>query len=220
MLSPDSLAKFATSDALIVALNGTPIQLDRLLLRPPTLEDLEPMFEGWATDPEVTRYLIWSPHRSRGETRRFLRSAIDRWSTGPEYCWMICLPASGHPIGSISLRDDGYKAAIGFALARHYWSSGYVSEAALAMIILTLSSGRIFRISGVCDVDNVASARVMQKIGMSPEGRLRSWLVHPLLGPRPRDCFSYSITSGDWSAAGANRSQLAGCAGKDVKRGC
>jgi [ribosomal protein S5]-alanine N-acetyltransferase len=52
----------------------------------------------------------------------------------------------------------------------------------------------IRRIGAVCDVDNPASARVMEKAGLAREGILRRWLVHPNISPEPRDCFSYALT--------------------------
>jgi RimJ/RimL family protein N-acetyltransferase len=44
----------------------------------------------------------------------------------------------------------------------------------------------------VTDVDNHASARVLEKIGMQREGLLRRWLVHPSLSPEPRDCWCFA----------------------------
>jgi ribosomal-protein-alanine N-acetyltransferase len=50
----------------------------------------------------------------------------------------------------------------------------------------------VFRISAVCDVDNIGSARVMEKADLVREGVLRRWLVHPNISDQPRDCFSYA----------------------------
>ena len=51
----------------------------------------------------------------------------------------------------------------------------------------------IQRVWAVCDVENMASKRVMEKAGMKYEGLLKSWLVHPNMGPKPRDCYCLSI---------------------------
>jgi [ribosomal protein S5]-alanine N-acetyltransferase len=50
---------------------------------------------------------------------------------------------------------------------------------------------RVFRIGAVCDVENIGSARVMEKAGLEREGLLRRWLIHPNISDDPRDCFSY-----------------------------
>ena len=50
-----------------------------------------------------------------------------------------------------------------------------------------------WRIGAVCDVENRASARVMEKAGLEREGILRRWIIHPNVGFEPRDCFSYAM---------------------------
>ena len=52
----------------------------------------------------------------------------------------------------------------------------------------------IWRLGAVCDIDNRASARVMEKAGMQREGILRRWMLHPNISAEPRDCFSYATT--------------------------
>jgi ribosomal-protein-alanine N-acetyltransferase len=77
-------------------------------------------------------------------------------------------------------------------LARPWWGQGLMTEALTEVVGWALSQPSIFRISAVCDVENVASARVMEKCGLFREGVLRRYLVHPSLGSEPRDCFSYA----------------------------
>jgi hypothetical protein len=55
----------------------------------------------------------------------------------------------------------------------------------------------IHRVSAVCDVDNVASARLLASVGMQLEGTLRRWLIHPNVTDSPRDCYCYAIVKGD-----------------------
>ena len=50
----------------------------------------------------------------------------------------------------------------------------------------------MYRVWAVCDVDNVASARVLEKAGMSFEGILRRYQIHPNIGPEPRDARCYA----------------------------
>ena len=67
-----------------------------------------------------------------------------------------------------------------------------MTEALRAVADWALAQPGIWRIGDVCDVDNRASARVMEKAGMSCEGRLRRWGIHPCISPEPRDCLSYA----------------------------
>ena len=67
-----------------------------------------------------------------------------------------------------------------------------MSEAARAMVDWAMGLDDIFRVSAVCDIDNIGSARVMEKAGMEREGRLRRYMIHPHLSPEPRDVYMYA----------------------------
>jgi ribosomal-protein-alanine N-acetyltransferase len=181
------------------------MNLQRLMLRQPMRSDATAMFDGWTQDPLVTRYLIWSPHRSIEDTEAYL-AFVDRcWTDGSEFTWLICLKPSGQPIGTISLTDGGFKAGLGFAIARAHWSCGYVREAGSHILALGFGHLGLHRIGGYCDVENTGSMRVMEKMGFSREGKLRNWLVHPTIAKTPRDCFSYAITRDEWVVGCNNR---------------
>jgi ribosomal-protein-alanine N-acetyltransferase len=167
-------------------------ETNRLLLRRVTLADADPIFAGYAQDPEVTRYVIWQPHRHLGDTREFLQRCVDRWEAGTEFTWAICLP-DGTLIGAFALRVDGHKADTGYVLAQPSWGNGYATEALRAVIAWALQQPQIFRVWATCDHENPASARVMEKAGMTREGVLRRWLIHPQASSTPRDCLCYSI---------------------------
>jgi RimJ/RimL family protein N-acetyltransferase len=68
-----------------------------------------------------------------------------------------------------------------------------MSEAALSVVRLALAQSTIYRVWANCDVKNVASARLLERVGMEREGALRRWLVHPNLSEAPRDALCYSI---------------------------
>ena len=94
----------------------------------------------------------------------------------------------------ISARVDGPKWELGYVLARSHWSRGYMTEVVKAVIGCALSQPGIYRVWSVCDIENVASARVMEKAGMTKEGILRRWSVHPNVSAAPRDSYCYSMT--------------------------
>jgi RimJ/RimL family protein N-acetyltransferase len=96
-------------------------------------------------------------------------------------------------IGMMIARAAEEKWELGYVLARPYWGRGYMTEALRALIAWALKQKSIFRVWAVCDVDNIASARVMEKAGMQREGRLKRWSVHPNLSPEPRDSYCYAI---------------------------
>jgi RimJ/RimL family protein N-acetyltransferase len=171
------------------------IVTSRLRLRPPEPSDAEPIFQRYAQDPEVTRYLIWRPHRSLAETEQFIRASIDAWSTGTEWPWVITRLSDDAVIGLVAARPDGgHRASVGYVLARAEWGKGYVAEALAAVIAAIWDSPQIYRVWAVCDVDNPASARVMEKAGMRREGRLARYVVHPNISDEPRDAYLYAVT--------------------------
>jgi RimJ/RimL family protein N-acetyltransferase len=69
-------------------------------------------------------------------------------------------------------------------------------EAARWLVDWTLAQPQFHRIGAVCDVENDASARLLERIPMIKEGILRRWLVHPAFGDVPRDCFVFSRLKG------------------------
>lgn len=169
------------------------IETDRLILRKPRLEDAEAIFAGYAQDLEVTRYVTWAPHTDVAQTRGFMENRLRAWETGEAYEWGITLRGADEVIGMIALRVQVYKADLGYVLARPYWGQGIVAEAAQAIVNWALAQPEIYRVWAVCDVDNPASARVMEKCGMSYEGTLKRWLRRPTK-EEPVDCLCYAVT--------------------------
>jgi RimJ/RimL family protein N-acetyltransferase len=169
------------------------IETQRLMLRQPVMTDVEAIFTGYAQDAEVAKYLIWRPHENVEETRDFVRRCISAWEERSSYPWIIKRKEDGRLIGMIEGRIEGFGMNIGYVLARADWGRGYVPEAARAVIDWGLSQNGIFRIWALCDVDNFASARVMEKIGMQREGILRRCVIHPNVSDDPRDVYCYSI---------------------------
>jgi RimJ/RimL family protein N-acetyltransferase len=68
-----------------------------------------------------------------------------------------------------------------------------MTEAARAVVDWALGQPGIYRVWAVCDVENAASTRVLEKVGMQREGVLRRWIIHPGVDAVPRDCYCYAI---------------------------
>jgi RimJ/RimL family protein N-acetyltransferase len=164
----------------------------RLVLRPPRSADAPAIFAGYAQDPVVTRYLMWRPHASVAVTRDFLRGCAEGWMRETEFTWVLTLPDPAGVVGMLALRPEGHRANLGYVLARPYWGRGLMTEAVTAVVDWAIAQPAIHRVWAVCDVDNAASARVLEKAGMQREGVLRRWLVHPGAGATPRDCLCYA----------------------------
>jgi len=165
-------------------------QTPRLLLRPIAMADARAIFEGYAQDVEVSRYLSWRPHRTIDETQAYVQACLEA-TTSRTYA--LVQRDTGAVIGVFDLRRTGStKLGFGYALARPYWGVGLMTEALAAVVDWALLQPSIWRIGDVADRDNPASARVMEKAGLRCEGVLRRWGVHPNAGDAPRDCVSYA----------------------------
>ena len=169
------------------------VETERCLLRQPEADDADEIFRAYARDPQVTRYVAWRPHASIDETKLLLERYVEAWKIeASERNWVIERLSDRALLGMIGFRHFGCRINLGYVLARAYHGSGYMTEAAKAVCAVAFRDPSIFRIEALCDVENQASARVMQKAGMQLEGTLRRYAVHPNLGSMPRDCFLYA----------------------------
>lgn len=170
-----------------------PIQTERLTLCKPLMDDARAIFETWAQNSEVTRTMTWAPHEDIEVTYSVLRRMIDAWKQGARYTYMVIEKESNQAVGMIEIRVDGHKAEIGYVLARAYWSKGYMTEAAQALVNWAFRQPEIYRVYATTSVDNIGSQRVMEKIGMTREGLMRRYIVHPNVSAEPVDSYLYAI---------------------------
>jgi [ribosomal protein S5]-alanine N-acetyltransferase len=170
------------------------VETPRLHLRRPVPTDAERIFQAYAQDQEVTRYLVWVPHTSVETTREFIAFCQDRWTNSIAFPYVITRKGDGELLGMIEVRPKGHRADFGYVLARSCWGKGFMPEAIAALVGITLSSPTIFRMEATCDVENKASVRALEKSGFSREGLLRRYIIHPNVSPEPRDCLLYALT--------------------------
>jgi RimJ/RimL family protein N-acetyltransferase len=164
-----------------------------LILRKPCTEDALAIFSSYAQDLEVTRYLLWTPHKNIEETYGILKIMLKLWEEDSAYSFAIVPKDLNSVIGMIGVHPDRFKVEIGYVLARSHWGKGLVTEAVRAVTSWLLQQPDIYRVFATCDVENPASARVMEKVGMLREGLLRRNSIHPSIGNEPRDSLIYAI---------------------------
>ena len=153
------------------------LETHRLILRPFRMEDSEDMYTGWASDPEVTRFLTWPAHSSVEITRMVLNDWIPRYADGGFFNWAIEWKETGHVIGNISvvrLEETIGEAEIGYCMNRSLWGQGIMPEALRAVMDYLFDTVEVSRITAGHDVNNPKSGRVMEKAGMRKEGVRRS----------------------------------------------
>ena len=165
----------------------------RLLARLPVPGDAALIFASYATKPEVSRYMVWQPHRKLATTEAFISECIAAASAGARLPYVLSeRSAPGAPIGMLEARLLAYKVDLGYVLTPSAWGRGYMPEAISALTELALTGAEVFRVQAFCDVENIPSQRALEKAGFIREGRHERFFVHPNVGPEPRPCYMYA----------------------------
>ena len=162
------------------------------------LDDAEDMFE-YASDPEVSKYTGWYAHNALEDSKLFLNYVTNSYRNNQVSSWGVVHKVDKKFIGTagfINWNVEHARAEIGYALARKYWGKGYMTEVVHAIIYFGFSRIMLNRIEARCEIKNIASARVMEKVGMKYEGILRQ---HMFMKGKYRDLKIYSITKDEFS---------------------
>ena len=116
------------------------LETPRLLLRPLTLDDAQMMYDNWASDPAVTKYLRWEPHPSWVYTAELLHEWSKHYADPAYYQWGICEKDTGVLFGSLCLgpgeTDPVWQQPMwepGYCIGRRWWNQGYTTEALCAV---------------------------------------------------------------------------------------
>ncbi len=151
------------------------LRTERLILRPLKMSDARDLF-AYAQDPEVSKHVLWTAHRSVSDSRRFLREGIRQYRQGFPGSFAIVLSETGRMIGTIGymwINPEYHSCEIGYSLSRTYWNRGLMTEALRAVIEYSFTKLGLNRIECQHETDNPASGRVMIKAGMTLEGIMR-----------------------------------------------
>lgn len=171
------------------------ILTERLLLRRPRQSDAQAIFDKYASDCEVTRFLSWPRHRSVADTLAFLAMSDDEWQRWPSGPYLVLSHengGSGKVVGSTGLfYKSPARAITGYVFAREAWGLGYATESLREMVQIAHKTG-VQRLEAICHAEHSPSAHVLEKCGFTREEVHREHFVFPNLKPQKRsDVFSY-----------------------------
>lgn len=177
---------------------------ERLILRDFVESDWEAVL-AYQQDPLYLRYNEWTS-RTAEEVRDFIHMFLDQQKQEPriKFQFVLTLKETGQLIGNCGVRRDSataYEGEIGYELDPTFWGRGYATEAARAILGFGFSQMNLHRISAWCVAENVGSARVLEKLGMQLEGRLRE---HQYYKGRWWDTLLYAILYEEWQAQSQN----------------
>jgi RimJ/RimL family protein N-acetyltransferase len=179
--------------------NDLEIETARLLLREFTMEDW-PEVMAYMSDPRYQRFYPESDISP--ETIRELM--VERYLDDPleptPHMMQLAITIKPIPqvVGSCGVRmdsPDAVKADIGYELLPAVWGRGYATEAAGAMVRHGFETFKVHRIWAHCTAENMASRRVLEKLGLRREGQLRE---NEYFRGRWWDTLIYGILESEW----------------------
>ncbi|HWG84423.1 MAG TPA: GNAT family protein [Deinococcales bacterium] len=174
------------------------IETERLLLRDYREEDWERVL-AYQSDPRYLRYYHWED-RSEGAVREFVRMFLRFAAEEPrrKFQLAVTLRESGLLVGSCGVRLDeagGWRGDIGYELDPDYWGRGLATEAARAMARFAFERLSLHRLESHCIAENTGSARVLEKLRMRLEGRMRD---REFFKGRYWDVLHYAVLEDEW----------------------
>lgn len=176
-----------------------PIRTARLNLREFVRGDFGAIY-AYSADPRVTRYLFFGP-RDEDSTAEYLDGLLASQREVPRTRFELAVEerASGRVIGACDLslieRDV---ADLGYMLGAPDWGKGFATEIALALLDAAFFGLRAQRVISTVDINNRASIRVLEKIGMRWEAVFRK---HRRAKNRWWDCHLYVLPREVWEAS-------------------
>ena len=174
------------------------LETERLILRDFVKDDWQRVLE-YQSDPLYLRYYEWT-ERTPEAVQDFVGWFLDHQKQNPriKFQLAVTLKSNNQLIGNCGIRmdkADAFQADIGYELDPEHWNHGYASEAAHAIVDLGFNRFNLHRVWSWCIADNVASARVLEKLGMRREGHLRE---NEYYRGRWWDALMYGILSDEW----------------------
>jgi RimJ/RimL family protein N-acetyltransferase len=176
------------------------VHSDRLTLRLLEHGDLHDLLEVHASD-EVTRYLPFDAWTSMGDAKTWYQRTMLRHGEGSAMQFVMQHREEGRVIGTALLfhfEEESRRAEIGYVLGKPYWGQGFAHEGVGALLAFAFGDLSLRRLEAEVDPRNVASAKVLNRLGFVQEGLLRErWAL------KGEICAStlYGLLRHEWDAA-------------------
>ena len=127
------------------------------------------MFNNWASDQKVTKYISWNPHSTIDVTKQIINNWLEQYKNNETLLWAIDINnKNNNPYGSIGISKiiDHNTIEIGYVLSRNYWHKGIITECLRMVIDYIFNNTSIDTIQAVCNINNIGSQKVLEKNNM------------------------------------------------------
>ena len=181
------------------------LQSPHLLLRDFVAEDWREVY-AYSSLPEACRFQPWGPNTAE-EARVHVQGRIKAADVKPRMAFHLAVvfPQTGTVIGEsgLDIHSQSFRnGEISYIIHPEYWGHGFATEVASTLLSFGFTTLNLHRIFATCDPRNVASERVLQKLGMQYEGRMRE---NMLLRDGWRDSVLYSLLEQEWQERTSGR---------------
>jgi RimJ/RimL family protein N-acetyltransferase len=171
---------------------------ERLTLREFVKDDWKAVL-AYQSDPRYLRYYSWTG-RTPDEVIDFIGMFLDQQVEKPRRKFQLAVTLNSNQklIGNCGVRidsPDAIQGDIGYEFVPQHWRKGYATEAAQVMVNYGFTALGLHRICSWCIADNKASARLLEKLGMKLEARVRQ---NEYFKGRFWDTLVYGILESEW----------------------
>ncbi len=144
----------------------------RLVLKPNGLHNLEYVHQ-YSADAEHCRYMYRLPNRSIEQTKEFLTACQNEWQKDEPDYFEFAVYFNGTFVGAVSAyKEENLPVAeLGWIFRKEYTGRGFATEAAEVVIDFACKQWQLKTLCAHCDTANIASQKVMQKLGLLNKGK-------------------------------------------------
>jgi RimJ/RimL family protein N-acetyltransferase len=172
------------------------VNTKRLILRPFTETDVDPMHRI-LNGEGVLRYFPPTDPPARDRVQRMISGLLKHWEERGYGLWAVESQSSGELIGRCGLQflPDAGEVEVDFILGREYWRQGFATEAARASLQYGFDELGLERVVGIVHVENKASQRVLEKLGMKRVEQKQFFGI---------ECYRYAVERPSYAKASAS----------------
>ncbi len=170
------------------------IDLDETyILREQMLSDTEDFF-GYYTDPDVGKYILAAKPVSLLEASNEVQYCRNLFYTKQGIYWTIAKKSDNKMIGAIGLYINNmhHRAEICYDISKDYWRKGITAKSILAVVNCAFKQLDIIRVEAVTQKINIASVKLLEKVGFHHEGTLKQYRYY---NNKAWDIEMYSMTN-------------------------
>jgi [ribosomal protein S5]-alanine N-acetyltransferase len=171
------------------------LESNNLILRNYRPEDWERV-HVYGSVPEFSQFELWGPNTVE-DTKKFISDVVSQAAQKDRFKFdlAICLKSNGLLIGGCGIRRESQSSCVanlGWAVSPEFQGRGFATESAQALVHFGFEQLHLKVIYATCDTRNIASWKVMEKLGMIQVGHLKG---DKLQKGFLRDSFRYELTN-------------------------